>query len=129
MSGSSVELQEVGCVSALSPRERRECLPVSVIAARREEWPTSQLTQRMNLQQQGCCHCKFFSSHWSPDIPAHGQDTAELPAKVPLGMGGRPAECDCKFLLKLATPSELQNIPNLYKTVAERNSIASLQKT
>ncbi|XP_049515219.1 uncharacterized protein LOC119433948 isoform X3 [Dermacentor silvarum] len=53
MSGSSVELQEVGCVSALSPRERRECLPVSVIAARREEWPTSQLTQRMNLQQQG----------------------------------------------------------------------------
>lgn len=53
MSGSSVELQEVGCVSALSPRERRECLAVSVIAARREEWPTSQLTQRMSLQQQG----------------------------------------------------------------------------
>ncbi|XP_075527388.1 uncharacterized protein LOC142559710 isoform X1 [Dermacentor variabilis] len=50
-----VELQEVGRVSdlsALSLRERRECWPVAVIA-RREEWPTSQLTQRICLQQQG----------------------------------------------------------------------------
>ncbi|XP_072141661.1 uncharacterized protein [Dermacentor andersoni] len=55
MSESSVELQEVGRVSdlsALSPRERRECWPVAAIA-RREEWPTSQLTQRICLQQQG----------------------------------------------------------------------------
>ncbi|XP_072141659.1 uncharacterized protein [Dermacentor andersoni] len=79
----------------------------------------------------GRCHCKFFSCHSSPDVPAHGPDTIELPAEVSIGLGGHPAEYDCTILLNLTCPSELQGIPNLYNTVAERNvlfCIASLQK-
>nr|XP_054920481.1 uncharacterized protein LOC126517476 [Dermacentor andersoni] len=55
----------------------------------------------------------------------------EQDTRLSIGLGGHPAEYDCTILLNLTCPSELQGIPNLYNTVAERNvlfCIASLQK-